>query len=48
LRSYEQMADVMKKLKKMGPFGMMSMMKKMSNMFKGGQMNDGGFPPFKV
>ena len=48
LRSYEQMADVLKKLKKMGPFGMMSMMKKMGNMFKGGQLNDGGFPPFKV
>ena len=47
LRSYEQMADVMKKLKKMGPFGMMSMMKKMKNMFNG-PMNDGGFPPFKV
>ena len=48
LRSYEQMADVMKKIKKMGPFGMMSMMKKMNNMFKGAPMNDGGFPPFKV
>ena len=48
LRSYEQMADVMKKLKKMGPFGMMSMMKKMKNMFNGGPGNDGGFPPFKV
>ena len=48
LRSYEQMADVMKKLKKMGPFGMMSMMKKMKNMFNGAPMNDGGFPPFKV
>ena len=48
LRSYEQMADVMKKLKKMGPFGMMSMMKKMKNMFNGGPINDGGFPPFKV
>ena len=47
LRSYEQMADVMKKIKKMGPFGMMSMMKKMKNMFNG-PMNDGGFPPFKV
>jgi len=48
LRSYEQMADVMKKFKKMGPFGMMSMMKKMGNMLKGGPMNDGGFPPFNV
>ena len=48
LRSYEQMADVMKKLKKMGPFGMMSMMKKMGGLLKGNPMNDGGFPPFKV
>ncbi len=45
LRSYEQMADVMKKLKKMGPFGMMSMMKKMGGMFNG-SANNGGFPPF--
>ena len=48
LRLYEQMTDVMKKIKKMGPFGMLSMMKKMNTMFKGGPMNDGGFPPFKV
>ena len=48
LRSYEQLVDVVKKINKMGPFGMMSMMKKMTNMLKGGPMNDGGFPPFKV
>ena len=45
LRSYEQMTDVMKQFKKMGPFGMMSMMKKVNNMF-GGSKNGGGFPPF--
>ena len=47
LKSYEQMADVMKKFKKMGPFGMMSMMKKMG-VNPGSMMNGGGFPPFKV
>ena len=36
LKQYEQMATVMKQLKKMSPFGMMSMMKKM-NKFMGGQ-----------
>ncbi len=48
LRSYEQMAEVMKKFKKMGPFGMMSMMKKMGNMMKGIPGDNGGFPPFNV
>ncbi len=47
LKSYEQMADVMKKFKKMGPFGMMSMIKKMG-IDPGSMMNGGGFPPFKV
>ena len=47
LKSYEQMADVMKKFKKMGPLGMMSMMKKMG-VNPGSMMNGGGFPPFKV
>jgi len=48
LKQYEQMADVMKKFKKMGPLGMMSMMKKMDGMMSGGNpfMNGGGFPPF--
>ena len=48
LKQYDQMADVMKKFKKMGPLGMMSMMKKMGGMMKGGNpfMNGGGFPPF--
>ena len=47
LKSYEQMADVMKKFKKMGPFGMMSMMKKMGVPMDS-MLNGGGFPPFKV
>ena len=48
LKQYDQMADVMKKFKKMGPLGMMSMMKKMGGMMSGGNpfMNGGGFPPF--
>ncbi len=45
LRSYEQMTTVMKQFKKMGPFGMMSMIKKMNNIY-GGSKNGGGFPPF--
>jgi hypothetical protein len=42
------MAGVMKKFKKMGPLGMMSMMKKMDGLMSGGNpfMNGGGFPPF--
>ena len=40
------MADAMKKIKKMGPLGMMSMMKRMGSMFGGSGMNGGGFPPF--
>lgn len=47
LKSYEQMADVMKKFKKMGPFGMMSMIKKMGVPMDS-MLNGGGFPPFKV
>ena len=47
LKSYEQMADVLKRFKKMGPLGMMSMMKKMG-VNPGSMMNGGGFPPFKV
>ena len=47
LRQYEQMADVMKKFKKMGPFGLMSMMKKVG-VNPDSLLNDGGFPPFKV
>ena len=47
LRQYEQMADVMKKFKKMGPFGLMSMMKKMG-VNPDSLLNGGGFPPFKV
>lgn len=48
LKQYEQMADVMKKFKKMGPLGLLSLMKKMGNMTGGGNpfMNGGGFPPF--
>ena len=47
LKSYEQMADVMKKFKKMGPFGLMSMIKKMG-VNPESLLNGGGFPPFKV
>ncbi len=53
LKQYEQMAMVMKKFKKMGPFGMMSMMKKAgqlmggANPFGGGHNPFGGLPPFK-
>lgn len=48
LKQYEQMAGVMKKFKKMGPLGMMSLMKKMSkgadsDIFSG---MGGNFPPF--
>lgn len=48
LKQYEQMADVMKKFKKMGPLGMLSLMKKMGNMTGGANpfVNGGGFPPF--
>lgn len=48
LKQYEQMADMMRKFKKMGPLGMMSMMKKMGGAFGGNNpfMNGGGFPPF--
>ena len=48
LRGYEQMADVMKKFKKMGPFGMLSKFKQMSSILKGMPGNGGGFPPFNV
>lgn len=48
LKGYEQMADVMKKFKKMGPLGMLSKFKQMSNMLKGMPGNGGGFPPFDV
>lgn len=48
LKGYEQMADVMKKFKKMGPLGMLSKFKQMSSMFKGMPGNGGGFPPFNV
>ena len=47
LKQYEQMADVMKRFKKMGPFGLMSMMKKMG-VNPDSMMNSGGFPPFNV
>lgn len=48
LKQYEQMADVIKKFKKMGPLGMLSLMKKMGGMAGSGTpfMNGGGFPPF--
>ena len=48
LKQYDQMAEVMKRFKKMGPFGMMSLMKKMGGMMGGNNplMNGGGFPPF--
>lgn len=48
LKQYEQMADVMKKFKKMGPLGMLSLMKKMGGMAGSGTpfMNGGGFSPF--
>ena len=48
LKGYEQMADVMKKFKKMGPLGMLSKFKQMSSMLKGMPGNGGGFPPFNV
>lgn len=48
LKGYEQMADVMKKFKKMGPLGMLSKFKQMSSMLKGFSGNGGGFPPFNV
>ena len=48
LRGYEQMADAMKKIKKLGPFGMLSKFKQMSSMLKGMPGNGGGFPPFNV
>lgn len=49
LKQYEQMATVMKKFKKMGPLGAISMMKKMSSMMKNGGldlMKSGGIPPY--
>ena len=48
LKQYEQMADMMRKFKKMGPLGMMSLMKKMGGAFGGNNpfMNGGGLPPF--
>lgn len=48
LKQYDQMAEVMKKFKKMGPLGMLSLMKKMGGATGGGNpfMNGGGFPPF--
>ena len=49
LKQYEQMALASKKFKKLGPFGAMSMMKKMSSMNGIGNPfmnNGGGFPPF--
>ncbi len=48
LKGYEQMADVMKKFKKIGPLGMLSRFKQMSSMLKGMPGNGGGFPPFNV
>ncbi len=48
LKGYEQMVDVMKKFKKMGPLGMLSKFKQMSSMLKGMPGNGGGFPPFDV
>ncbi len=52
LKQYEQMATVMKKFKKMGPLGMMSMMKKMGAMTGDSNLDSlmkqgGNFPPFK-
>ncbi len=48
LKQYEQMAQVMKKFKKMGPLGMMSLVKKMGVLTDGNNplMKRGGFPPF--
>lgn len=49
LKQYEQMATVMKKFKKMGPLGAISMMRKMSSMMKNGGldlMKSGGIPPY--
>ena len=47
LKQYDQMAEVMKKFKKMGPLGMLSLMKKMGGTAGGNPfMNGGGFPPF--
>ncbi len=52
LKQYEQMALVMKKFKKMGPLGMMSMMKKMGAATGDAHLDSlmkqgGNFPPFK-
>ena len=52
LKQYEKMATVMKKFKKMGPLGMMSMMKKMGAMTGDSNLDSlmkqgGNFPPFK-
>ena len=50
LKQYDQMATVMKKFKKMGPLGALSMMKKMSSVMQGqgglNLMKSGGFPPY--
>lgn len=46
LKQYEQMATVMKQVKKMGPLGMMSMMKKMDGMTGGGLGSFMGKNPF--
>ena len=46
LKQYEQMATVMKQVKKMGPLGMMSMMKKMDGMMGGGLGSFMGKNPF--
>ena len=51
LKQYEQMAEVSKKFKKMGPLGAMRMAKQMSSMMQGGSNNPfmnngGGFSPF--
>lgn len=45
LKQYEQMATVMKQLKKMGPLGMMGMMKKMNSFMGGSPMPDMGKVP---
>lgn len=48
IRGWERMADAMKKLKKLGPFGMMSKIKELNSMLKKMPGNGGGFPPFDV
>ena len=44
LKQYEQTATIMKQLKKMGPLGMMGLMKKMNGLMGGNGMPQMGMP----